>query len=110
MKRTFEIELNVPADFDATYNHPYVLGSGCVITNGVLAWNVYADAKTPEPQWRKARASDEGAQARFRDNGRSGWSEGKLLHVDSAKSGTIFLALINGSTSTEWFAFCEVQV
>jgi hypothetical protein len=110
MKRKFEIELNVPDDFDATYNPPYQFGGRCVISDGSLCWNVYADAKTPEPQWRNARASDEGTQARFRDDGSLGWSEGKLLHVDSAKDGTIFLALINGSTSTEWFDFCEVQL
>jgi hypothetical protein len=110
MKRVFEIELDVPADFDETYNPPYQFGSRYKIRDGMLMWSVYADAKTPEPQWRKARASDEGTQARFSDNGRSGWSEGKLLHVDSAKDGTIFLALINSSTSTEWFDFCEVQL
>jgi hypothetical protein len=110
MKRVFEIELNVPDDFDATYNQPYQFGGRCSIRDGNLAWSVYADAKVPTSQWRVARASDEGTQARFRDNGRSGWSEGKLLHVDSAKDGTVFLALINGSTSTEWFDFCEVQV
>jgi hypothetical protein len=104
MKRTFEIELDVPADFDATYNPPYVLGSGCVITNGVLAWNVYADAKTPEPQWRTARASDEGKFARFKAAGVTGWTEGKLLHVDPMA----YLALTKGGTV--WFEICEVQL
>ncbi len=108
MKRTFEIELDVPDDFASKYNPPYLLGSRCVVTNGVLAWNVYADPVKPEPQWRVAWPSDEGKQARFRDDGTAGWSEGKLLHVDSAKSGTIFLALISGCT--DWFDFCEVQV
>jgi hypothetical protein len=110
MKRTFEIELNVPDDFDETYNQPYEFGSYCVIRDGMLFWSVYADRKVPTQQWRNARASDEGTQARFRDDGSVGWSEGKLLHVDSAKDGNVFLALINGSTSTEWFDFCEVQL
>jgi hypothetical protein len=110
MKRVFEIELDVPDDFASKYNPPYLLGSRCVIANGVLAWNVYADPQTPALQWRKATASDEGKLAKFRDDGSLGWSEGKLLHVDSSKDGTVFLALINGWTSTEWFDFCEVQV
>jgi hypothetical protein len=104
MKQVFEIELDVPADFDATYNPPYLLGSGCVITNGVLAWNVYADAKTPEPQWRKATASDEGKLARFKAAGVTGWTEGKLLHVHPSA----YLALTKGDTL--WFEICEVQV
>jgi hypothetical protein len=108
MKRVFEIELDVPEDFASKYNPPYLLGSGCVITNGVLAWNVYADPVTPTPQWVTATHHDEGKQARFRDDGSLGWSEGKLLHVDSSKNGTVFLALICGST--DWFDFCEVQV
>jgi hypothetical protein len=110
MKRKFEIELNVPDDFDATYNQPYQFGGRYSLREVMLAWSVYADRKVPTQQWRNARASDEGTQARFRDDGSLGWSEGKLLHVDSAKDGTIFLALINGSTSTEWFDFCEVQL
>ena len=109
MKRTFEIELDVPADFDATYNPPYVLGSGCVITNGVLAWNVYADAKTPEPQWVTATASDEGKRARFRNSHGHTWDEGKLLHVDSLGGG-YFLVLPSSESTAEWFNFCEVQV
>jgi hypothetical protein len=108
MKRVFEIELDVPDDFASKYNPPYLLGSRCVITNGVLAWNVYADPQTPEPQWVTATHHDEGKQARFTDDGSLGWSDGKLLHVDKTQLGTVFLALICGST--EWFDFCEVQV
>jgi hypothetical protein len=108
MKRVFEIELDVPDDFASKYNPPYLLGSRCVVANGVLAWNVYADPNVQTLQWRVARASDEGKLARFKDDGFAGWSEGKLLHVDSDKNGCIFLALVN--TSPQWFDFCEVQV
>jgi hypothetical protein len=104
MKRKFEIELDVPDNFDERYNPPYLLGPGCMITDGVLAWNVYADAKTPEPQWRKATASDEGKFARFKAAGVTGWTEGKLLHVDPSA----YLALTKGDTV--WFEICEVQV
>jgi hypothetical protein len=108
MKRKFEIELDVPADFDAAYNMPYQFGGRCVISDGSLCWNVYADPKVQTLQWRVARASDEGKIARFRDDGIAGWSGGKLLHVDSDKNGCIFLALVN--TSPQWFDFCEVQL
>jgi hypothetical protein len=108
MKRTFEISLDVPADFDATYNPPYVLGSGCVITNGVLAWNVYADPVTTEPQWRKARASDEGKQVRYRDNDAAEWAPGKLLHF---MSGVPFPYLVlNTNNNPGYYLNCEVQV
>jgi hypothetical protein len=102
MKRTFEIELDVPADFASKYDAPYLLGSRCVITNGVLAWNVYADPVTPAPQWRKATASDEGKFARFKAAGVTGWTDGKLLHVDPSA----YLALTKGDTV--WFEICEV--
>jgi len=108
MKRTFEIELDVPDDFASKYNPPYLLGSRCVITNGVLAWNVYADPQTPTPQWRPATASDEGKRARFRDDGIDAWTDAKLLHVDSDKDGCLFLGLFHGSS--KWFDYCEVQV
>jgi len=104
MKRVFEIELDVPDDFASKYNPPYLLGSRCVIANGVLAWNVYSDPQTPEPQWRKATASDEGKFARFKAAGVTGWTEGKLLHVDPMA----YLALTKGDTV--WFEICEVQV
>jgi hypothetical protein len=114
MKRKFEIELDVPDDFDADYNPPYLLGSRCVITNGVLAWNVYADPKTPEPQWRPATASDEGKQARFRDTEACKWQHGKLLHWGSCPSANLpYLGLTtakDGSIYPEWFGECEVQV
>jgi len=104
MKRKFEIELDVPDDFASKYNPPYLLGSGCVITNGVLAWNVYADPVTPTPQWRKATASDEGKFARFKAAGVTGWTDGKLLHVQPSA----YLALTKGDTL--WFEICEVLV
>jgi hypothetical protein len=104
MKRVFEIELDVPDDFASKYNPPYLLGSRCVITNGVLAWNVYADPQTPTPQWRKATASDEGKFARFKAAGVTGWTDGKLLHVQPSA----YLALIKGDTV--WFEICEVQL
>ena len=104
MKRKFEIELNVPDDFDATYNPPYQFGSRCKIRDGMLVWSVYADAKTPEPQWRKATASDEGKFARFKAARVTGWTEGKLLHVDPMA----YLALTKGDAV--WFEICEVQV
>jgi hypothetical protein len=102
--RTFEIELDVPDDFASKYDAPYLLGSRCVITNGVLAWNVYADPVTPAPQWRKATASDEGKFARFAHEDIVGWTEGKLLHVDPSA----YLALTKGDTV--WFEICEVQL
>jgi hypothetical protein len=104
MKRVFEIELDVPDDFASKYNAPYLLGSRCVITNGVLAWNVYADPQSPTPQWRKATASDEGKFARFKAAGVTGWTDGKLLHVQPSA----YLALTKGDTV--WFEICEVQV
>jgi len=104
MRRVFEIELDVPDDFASKYNPPYLLGSGCMITNGVLAWNVYADPVTPTPQWRKATASDEGKFARFKAAGVTGWTDGKLLHVQPSA----YLALTKGDTV--WFEICEVQV
>jgi hypothetical protein len=102
MKRVFEIELDVPDDFASKYDAPYLLGSRCVIANGVLAWNVYADPVTPAPQWRPATASDEGKFARFAAAGVTGWTEGKLLHVDPSA----YLALTKGDTV--WFEICEV--
>ena len=102
MKRVFEIELDVPDDFASKYDAPYLLGSRCVIANGVLAWNVYADPVTPAPQWRPATASDEGKFARFKAAGVTGWTEGKLLHVDPSA----YLALTKGDTV--WFEICEV--
>jgi hypothetical protein len=104
MKRKFEIELNVPDDFDDAYNPPYQFGSRCKIRDGMLVWSVYADSKTPTPQWRKATASDEGKFARFKAAGVTGWTEGKLLHVDPMA----YLALTKGDTV--WFEICEVQV
>lgn len=108
MKRKFEIELNVPDDFDDTYQPPYQFGDRCVIRDGMLAWSVYADPKTPKPQWRVARASDEGGQARFSDSGVAGWTMGKLLHVDKTVEDCLFLALVDNSP--QWFELCEVQV
>jgi hypothetical protein len=114
MKRTFEIELDVPDDFASKYDAPYLLGSRCVIANGVLAWNVYADPVTPAPQWRKATASDEGKQARFRDTAACEWQHGKLLHWGSCSSANLpYLGLTtakDGSIFPEWFGECEVQV
>jgi hypothetical protein len=104
MKRKFEIELNVPDDFDETYNPPYQFGGRYAIRDGMLAWSVYADAKVPTPQWRKATASDEGKLARFKAAGVTGWTEGKLLHVHPSA----YLALTKGDTL--WFEICEVQV
>jgi hypothetical protein len=114
MKRVFEIELDVPDDFASKYNPPYLLGSRCVITNGVLAWNVYADPQSPAPQWRPATASDEGKQARFRDTEACEWKHGKLLHWGSCPSANLpYLGLTtakDGSIYPEWFGECEVQV
>jgi hypothetical protein len=110
MKRKFEIELNVPDNFDERYNPPYLLGPGCVITNGMLAWNVYADAKTPTPQWRQATASDEGKQARFRDCVDNLWKPGKLLHCHIAgRFRYVGLFTIDGSELPASYVFCEVQ-
>ena len=114
MKRKFEIELDMPDDFASKYDAPYLLGSRCVISNGVLAWNVYADPVTPTPQWRKATAADEGKQARFRDTEACEWQHGKLLHWGSCPSANLpYLGLTtakDGSVFPEWFAECEVQV
>ena len=108
VKRTFEIELDVPDNFDERYSPPYVLGPGCVITNGVLAWNVYADSKTPEPQWRKATASDEGKQVRCRDNDATEWAPGKLLHF---MSGVPFPYLVLSTNDNPgYYENCEVQL
>jgi hypothetical protein len=108
MKRVFEIELDVPDDFASKYNPPYLLGSRCVIANGVLAWNVYADPQTPEPQWRTARASDEGKQVRYRDNDAAEWAPGKLLHF---MSDVPFPYLVlNTNNNPNYYAKCEVQV
>ena len=111
MKRVFEIELDVPDDFASKYNPPYLLGSRCVITNGVLAWNVYADPITPEPQWVTATHHDEGKQARFRDCADSLWKPGKLLHCHIAGRFR-YLGLVNtaGQDAPAAYAFCEVQV
>jgi len=112
MKRKFEIELNVPDDFDATYNPPYQFGGRYAIRDGMLAWSVYADAKVPTPQWRKATASDEGKQARFRDTKACEWRHGKLLHWGSCPSADLpYLGLTtakDGSIYPEWFGECEV--
>ena len=102
MKRIFEIELDVPDDFDDRYSPPYLLCPGCMIIDGMLAWTVYAHPVTPAPQWRKATASDEGKLARFKAAGVTGWTEGKLLHVDPSA----YLALTKGDTV--WFEICEV--
>jgi hypothetical protein len=114
MKRVFEIELDVPDDFALKYNPPYLLGSRCVITNGVLAWNVYADPQTPTPQWRKATASDEGKVARFRDTETCDWQQGKLLHWGRCDGADLdFLGLVaakDGTLFPEWFRECEVQL
>jgi hypothetical protein len=112
MKRKFEIELNVPDDFDETYNPPYQFGSRCTIRDGMLVWSVYADSKSPTPQWRKATASDEGKQARFRDTESCKWQHGKLLHWGSCPSADLpYLALKTAKDGTlfpEWFRECEV--
>jgi hypothetical protein len=114
MKRVFEIELDVPDDFASKYNAPYLLGSRCVIANGVLAWNVYADPVTPEPQWRKATHEDEGKQARFRDTEACKWQHGKLLHwATRDESDRTYLGLVpeeDGLLYPTWFGECEVQV
>ena len=114
MKRVFEIELDVPDDFASKYNPPYLLGSRCVITNGVLAWNVYADPITPEPQWVTATHHDEGKQARFRDTDACEWQYGKLLHwATCAESSYPCLGMVaaeDGSLYPTWFNECEVQV
>ena len=114
MKRVFEIELNVPDDFDAAYNPPYQFGSRCKIRDGMLVWNVYADAKMPETQWRKATHHDEGKQARFRDTDACKWQHGKLLHwATCAESSYPYLAMVaadDGSLYPSWFNKCEVQV
>ena len=107
MKRKFEIELNVPDNFDERYNPPYLLGPGCVITNGMLAWNVYADAKTPTPRWRAATAADEGKQARVKDVDGT-CAACKLLHVDNHDTLMPYLVMLKGSTSVGWFKVCEV--
>ena len=110
--RKFEIELDVPDDFDEVYSTPYQFGRRCVIRDGMLVFNVYADAKEPEPQWRQATASDEGKQARFRDTTVCGWTHGKLLHFGRCPSADLpYLGLItaeDGSLFPEWFAQCEV--
>ena len=108
VKRKFEIELNVPDDFDETYNPPYQFGGRCSIRDGNLAWSVYADAKTPKPQWRPATASDEGKQARYRDSDATEWATGKLLHF---MSGAPFPYLVlNANDDPNYYAKCEVQV
>jgi hypothetical protein len=110
--RTFEIELNVPDDFDDRYNPSHLLCPGCMIINGMLAWTVYADPVTPAPQWRKATASDEGKQARFRNTEACKWQHGKLLHWGSGPLVNLsYLGLTtakNGSIFPEWFRECEV--
>jgi hypothetical protein len=111
MKRKFEIELNVPDDFDDAYNPPYVLGSRCVIANGVLAWNVYADPVTPEPQWVTATHHDEGKQARFRDDANFAWVPGKLLHCHTdGNFRYLGLFTIDGTELPARYVFCEVQL
>lgn len=110
--RKFEIELDVPDDFDATYGQPYLLGSRCEIREGLLVWNVYADSKTPTPKWRKATAGDEGKQARFRDTETCEWKHAKLLHFGRCPSADLpYLGLVtaeDGSLFPEWFRECEV--
>jgi hypothetical protein len=106
MKRTFEIELNVPDDFDARYSPPHLLCPGCMFIDGMLAWTVYANPVTPAPQWRKATASDEGKFARFADEDIVGWTDGKLLHVNSDTHPLHYLALAKGAV--KWFEICEV--
>jgi len=114
VKRVFEIELDVPDDFASKYNPPYLLGSRCVITHGILAWNVYADPQTPTPQWRKATASDEGKQARFRDTEACKWQHGKLLHWGPCDMAHLpYCGLVvaeDGTVYPEWFQECEVQL
>jgi hypothetical protein len=113
MKRVFEIELDVPDDFDATYNPPYQFGGRYAIRDGMLAWSVYADAKVPTPQWRKATASDEGKQVRFRDTDACKWQHGKLLHwATCAESSYPYLGMVaadDGSLYPTWFNECEVE-
>jgi hypothetical protein len=112
MIRKFEIELNVPDDFDETYNPPYQFGGRCAIRDGMLAWSVYAEAKVPTPQWRVARTSDEGKLARFRDTSACEWQQGKLLHWGRCDGADLdFLGLVaakDGTLFPEWFRECEV--
>jgi hypothetical protein len=61
-----------------------------------------------EPQWRPATVTDEGKQARFWDGEASGWTEGKLLHVDVPGSRIPYLVLPKGSVEASWFDCCEV--
>ena len=106
--RKFEIELDVPDDFDDEYGTLYTISPRTVITNGKLVWNVYCDKKKPEPQWIKATRKDEGKQVRCRDHDDVEWAVGKLLHV---MPGVPFPYLVlNGSDIPVYCATCEAQL
>ena len=111
--RKFEIELDVPDDFDEAYTMPYVLGTQCVVRNGIFMWCVYADPKKLDPQWIKADSADEGKSARFRDDESEEWVTGKLLHYDAGTKQP-WLGLVRNDVDVviepRWFNFCEVQL
>jgi hypothetical protein len=118
VKRKFEVELEVPDNFDEKYTAPKQIWNAINVPGGCdppLGWLLASELKPYEPKWRKAEYTDVGRRARFRDYDTDEYRHGRLSLYQKEPSSRQprFLGLIEVDPDDEfaqvaWFVECEV--
>ena len=118
VKRKFEVELDVPDNFDEKYTAPKQLWNALNVPGGCdppLGWLLASELKPFEPKWRKADDADVGRRARFRDYDTDDYRHGRLslYGQDAILSKPRFLGVIEDDRDDDfahvaWFVQCEV--
>jgi len=118
VKRKFEVELEVPDNFDEKYTAPKQVWNAINVPGGCdppLGWLLASELKPYEPKWRKAEYTDVGRRARFRDSDGQEFKYGRLSLRRDTEPGRIpeYLGVIDCDPKddfarVEWFMECEV--
>jgi hypothetical protein len=118
VKRKFEVELDVPDNFDEKYTAPKQIWNAINVPGGCdppLGWLLSSELKPYQPKWRKAEDSDVGRRARFRDSPYEKHKHGRLslYQKEASARQPRFLGLIEDDPDDDfaqvaWFVECEV--
>jgi len=125
VKRKFEVELDVPDNFDEKYTAPKQVWNALNVPGGCdppLGWLLASELKPYEPKWRKAEYTDVGRRARFRDCDTDDYRHGRLSlyqidarlsQQDASARQPRFLGVIEDDRDDDfahvaWFMECEV--
>lgn len=102
MKKTFEIELEVPDD--------YAEAKAEALFTGETEKGYVFTVVLKKVSWRPATAADEGKICRFLEEDPDTWVYRKLLHFDPNQPTYPYLSFDDDSCDeTNWFTNCEVQ-